>query len=143
MSKGSKKANKRSQDVHDIVKDAQSRAATSVAFHREHAPAIEQNIIKVLVHKRFLSKAAAKEVAFHLTDWIADLAELNGLFAKDEWDAELAQRTLMTFVAHTPNHLAAAHRILYGEPVTDVFDLGAVKGSGRAKREPGAAYEKS
>lgn len=118
----------------------EAAARRQVAKQTRVAAPIRRRIEAALRHEGFLSESEAKEAAFHLTDWIADLADINELFAKRRWDAARAQKTLMAFVAHAPNHLAAAHRILYGDPLTDVFELGAVKGSGRAKRKPGAAY---
>lgn len=121
----------------------EAAARKQVAKQTRLAPPIRQRIEAALRHEGFLSESEAKEAAFHLTDWIADLADINELFAKRRWNAAQAQKTLMAFVAHAPDHLAAAHRILYGDPLTDVFEIGAVKGSGRAKRQPGAPYPDS
>ncbi len=74
-----------------------------------------------LRHGRFLSKAKAREAAFHLTDWLADLAELDERLNSPTWDVEGLQKALLSFTAHAPAHLAAAHRIVMGSPVTDVF----------------------
>jgi hypothetical protein len=104
---------------------------------------IRSNIMQALAHDGFLTKAEAQEAAFHLTDWITELNELNELFSVPRWDTTHAQQVLMSFVVHAQAHLVAAHRIIAGAPVTDVFELGAVKGSGRAKRRPGARFTSS
>ncbi|MEM6750403.1 MAG: hypothetical protein AAF612_08030 [Planctomycetota bacterium] len=67
---------------------------------------------------------AAKDIAFHMTDWKDDAAFLLAVhlfperFTKPEIQAGLAMMLI-----HAPNHLAAAAK-LYGEPVADVFDVG-------------------
>lgn len=99
-----------------------------------------ERIAEALHHAQFLPEAAAQEAAFHLTDWRADLAKLDELLNAPTLDAEQVQKSVVSFAAHASAHLTAAHRIVIGSPVTDVFELGAVKGSGRAKRKPGEAY---
>lgn len=103
-------------------------------------PPLHAKLAKALAHRRFLTKAKADEAAIHLGDWIIDLHELNRLFASKRWNPAHAQKVLMGFVAHVPNHLAAAHRIMYDDPLTDVFEIGATKGNGKGSREPGAPY---
>jgi len=71
----------------------------------------------------------AKEIAFHLTDWGNDAAFILALhlfpekFSKDEIEKGIYQ-----FLPHVPDHLAAASK-LFGTPVTDVFDVGALDGA--------------
>ena len=38
---------------------------------------------------------------------------------------------LYSFLIHVPPHLAAASKLLLGDPVTDVFGVGAVLGDGK------------
>jgi hypothetical protein len=111
-----------------------------VALHNQLAPPVAAKIAKALRHGGRLSKAEAEEAAFHLTDWIVDLHELNELFSAPRWNYARAQRVLTSFVAHVPAHLAAAYRTIMGDPLTDVFEIGAVKGRGRGTRMPGAPY---
>jgi len=111
-----------------------------MAKRRSREQQLAGKIADALHHGRFLSKAEAKEAAFHLTDWLADLAELDELLNSPTWDAKGVQKALLALTSHASAHLAAAHRIVMGSPVTDVFEIGAVKGSGRAKRKPGAPY---
>src|SRR5690554_5196467 len=114
-----------------------------MAKRKSREQQLAERIADALHHGRFLSKAEAKEAAFHLTDWLTDLAELDELLNSPTQDAEGLQKALLAFTSHAPAHLAAAHWIVMGSPVTDVFEIGAVKGSGRAKRRPGAAYTKN
>lgn len=118
--------------------EAESRR--HVELYNRIAPPIRAKIVTTLLRESRLNKRAAEEAAFHLTDWIVDLRELNALFKKKRWGPVHARKVLMGFVIHAPWHLAAAHRILCREPVIDVFQLGAVLGDGIPKRKPGGPY---
>jgi hypothetical protein len=126
---------------------ARPRTSADVQRHveiwKELAPPLEAKIAKAFRHNRRLPEYVASELAFHLADWIADLHELNELFARKRWNPVQAQRIISGFVVHVPNHLAAAHRILFGDPITDVFGLGAVKGTGRQTYKPGDNWRKA
>jgi hypothetical protein len=108
-----------------------------------HAPngnAIRAHLERLAAEQWELSKSAAAEFAFPMTDWIDDLGRLNAIFrdpGRD--DAETAQ-VLLEVLVHVPQHIAAASFIAMGLPVTDVLMLGAVEGDGVAKREPGGEY---
>lgn len=98
---------------------------------------------RVLNKRGRLSKRAALEAAFHLTDWKDDLAAFVRLLqtpaAFSDRDAIAVIESLLM---HAPHHLNAAHRIVFDLPVTDCFELGAVRGTGKAKRRGGANYSK-
>lgn len=98
---------------------------------------LRRNIGAALSNECRLSEEAANEAAFHLTDWREDLRGLTGLYAMSEWDAKQASELIVSFLQHVPAHVAAAVFIVTGQPVTDIFELGAVQGSGRGTREPG------
>lgn len=115
----------------------EERARRRLKIHNDLTPPIRAKIAAALRHGRFLSASEANEAAFHLTDWMTELADLNALFATTKWNPKLARSVLMAFVVHAPDHLAAAHRIIMQQPVTDAFLLGAVRGDGKPKREPG------
>jgi hypothetical protein len=115
-------------------------AARQAALAHDVHPPIRDRVQSALMHEGFLSEAEAGEAAFHMTDWLADLADLNDLLASEAWEPEHARGVLMGFLSHAPHHLAAAARIVMDSPVEDVFKLGAVKGSGRAVRKPGQPY---
>ena len=111
-----------------------------VAVWRTLQPPLHAKLVRALTHGRMLSKAKAEEAAFHLSDWILDLRELNALFASSRWNPVRAQKVIRGFLVHVPNHVVAAHRIILDDPVTDVFEIGATKGDGKGSREPGAPY---
>jgi hypothetical protein len=72
-------------------------------------------------------EAIRRDVAFHMTDWLSDLRDLVRIFESPETatDPEVAS-ALMTFLVHVPAHVAAAAKLYTGEPVRDVFEVGAV-----------------
>jgi hypothetical protein len=120
----------------------EGRLRKRVERHKQLQPPLKRKIVKALQHGGYLATEAAEEAAFHLTDWVVELEELIEVFHRPTWAPSRALDVLMGFVIHAPAHLAAAHRIVMGDPVTDVFEIGAVKGSGRAKRKPGSHSNK-
>lgn len=75
-----------------------------------------------------LDAAAARDVAFHLTDWLDDLERLQRFYAEPEGGepGEIAD-LLLQFLLHVPEHVAAAKKLATGFPVTDVFEVGALE----------------
>ena len=66
-----------------------------------------------------------KEIAFHLTDWLNDLEEIYKLYLNIEnLSDEEIRKTLTGFVIHVPNHLNAAHKLIMGDKIEDVFNAG-------------------
>jgi hypothetical protein len=67
------------------------------------------------------------DIAFHMTDWLSDLRALLEVFETPESATdEKVTSTLMLFLVHAPAHIAAAAKLYTGEPVRDVFEVGAV-----------------
>lgn len=93
-------------------------------------------------YSKQMGKDVAQEFAFHLSDWVVQLRDLWELFASPEPASRKKDldRVLYSVLIHAPHHLNAAAFILMGDPVTDCFGLGAVKGSGKGIRKPGARY---
>jgi hypothetical protein len=73
-------------------------------------------------------KERAKDIGFHLSDWHADAAFLVAvhLFPERFTPAEISAG-IGNFLVHAPNHVAAA-AALYGYPVDDIFEVGALDG---------------
>ena len=87
---------------------------------------IRARIREVGLREMGLSESAAADVAFHMTDWLADLEDYHR-FCSDPGalpDAEV-HRLLIRFLVHALNHLAAASKLYTTVPVTDVFGVGA------------------
>jgi hypothetical protein len=75
-----------------------------------------------------LPSSVADEIAFHLTDWLDDLSELCAFMHNPRRVGnEEARKLLMGFLIHVPNHLAAASKLWLDIPVTDVFEVGALR----------------
>jgi hypothetical protein len=74
-----------------------------------------------------LSESVAKEVAFHMTDWLGDLKNLIQFFESPEsLTSEELNMLLVMFLIHAPNHLAAAAKLYADAPVADIFSVGAI-----------------
>jgi hypothetical protein len=75
-----------------------------------------------------LADSVARDVAFHMTDWLDDL-DAYFRFCSDPHaltDKQVAA-LLMEFLVHVPNHVAAAAKLYTGGGVTDVFGVGATR----------------
>ncbi len=72
------------------------------------------------------AKQRAADIAFHLTDWHTDAAFIVALHLYPErfTPAEI-EAGGQAFLFHAPNHVAAA-AALFGHPVQDIFEVGAV-----------------
>lgn len=105
---------------------------------------IPEVIARALVKEKYMSKPAADEVAFHLTDWLDDLNKFVEFLSRpSRYQSPQVCDIVFRMVTHVPHHINAAYRIMMDEPVTDSFDLGTVKGTGRAKRKGGEPLDVS
>ena len=74
-----------------------------------------------------MPESIARDVAFHMTDWLGDLERLHEFCqAPESLSPDQVEALLLAFLAHVPNHLAAASKLLTGIPVTDIFGVGAI-----------------
>jgi hypothetical protein len=89
---------------------------------------VKKRIAEALSSSLGLEMAEAGEVAFHLTDWKHNLDELVEVYEKaDELSDEHIQEIVIKFLAHVPNHIAAAKKLLGLGPIEDVFNVGVLK----------------
>ncbi len=90
----------------------------------------EQKIIAAIdgaMREFGLDADAARDVAFHLTDWLDELERLQRFYADPERCArDEISDLLLQFLLHAPEHLAAARKLATGFPVTDLFEVGAL-----------------
>lgn len=72
-----------------------------------------------------LPDSVAKDVAFHMADWLDDLRNFASYCdgTSEPTDEEFADM-LMGFLIHVPNHLNAAAKLFADCVVRDVFELG-------------------
>ena len=62
-----------------------------------------------------------------MTDWLDDLVTLERVFTNSGATSDdRLQSTLIEFLAHVPDHLAAAKKLVGLGPVHDVFAIGAL-----------------
>lgn len=88
---------------------------------------VRECIAQVAVSEAELSHQAAQDVAFHMTDWLADLeAFVQSCQRPEDFSAGQVDQLLLKFLVHVPNHLAAAAKLYADFPVTDIFAVGAV-----------------
>ncbi len=74
-----------------------------------------------------LSPENARDVAFHMTDWLDDLRRYTEFCQNPEnSDPEALNELLLAFLGHVPNHVAAAAKLYADFPVADIFSVGAV-----------------
>jgi hypothetical protein len=87
---------------------------------------IRTQIMKTCHSHRELKVGVARDVAIHMTDWIADLegyiafCEITNDFLPAQID-----RILTNFLVHAPNHIAAAGKLYADMVVKDFFHEGA------------------
>ncbi|HXI50509.1 MAG TPA: hypothetical protein VNH84_03375 [Candidatus Saccharimonadales bacterium] len=88
--------------------------------------AVRARIAEVARREMELSDAVSDNVAFHMTDWLDELAAYSRFCADPSRmsDAEVSE-LLIGFLAHVPNHVAAASKLYTDVPVTDIFGVGA------------------
>jgi len=73
-----------------------------------------------------LPERVARDVAFHMTDWLDDLVEYYEFCARpDRLSPPAINKLLIDFLMHVPNHVAAASKLLNGIPVADIFGVGS------------------
>ena len=67
----------------------------------------------------------AGEIAFHVTDWAEDVDDLVRLYEQAEsLSDEEIRKTVIQLLAHVPNHVAAAKKLIGMGSIEDVFSVG-------------------
>ena len=73
------------------------------------------------------SPDAAKDIGFHMTDWDHNVDDLIRLYENPTaFTNDEAIDLVLFFVAHVPNHVAAAKRLAGMGPIEDVFNVGVL-----------------
>ena len=75
-----------------------------------------------------LPAQVVEDIAFHMTDWRENLEEIVRLYndAGRLSDDEI-QDIIIQFLAHVPNHVAAAKKLVGLGPIEDVFEVGVLE----------------
>lgn len=72
-----------------------------------------------------LSSGSVRDSSFHLTDWLDDLSLWHRYcLAPHEYSDDEESSLIMKFLVHVPNHLNAAHKLVTGGGVRDIYHLG-------------------
>jgi hypothetical protein len=71
------------------------------------------------------TREAAKDIGFHMTDWDSDVDELIALYEDpDAFSNDQIVDIVIRFLAHVPNHVAAAKKLVGLGPMEDIFEVG-------------------
>ena len=75
-----------------------------------------------------MEEGVAKEIAFHMADWADDLEELREIWHNlDQVNDERLRGFIYSFLAHVPNHVAAAKKLAGLGPIEDIFNVGVLE----------------
>ena len=75
-----------------------------------------------------LEPRVVEDIAFHMTDWKEDLEELIELYERaDQLSDKQIRKIVIGFLAHVPNHVAAAKKLVGLGPIEDVFEVGVLE----------------
>jgi hypothetical protein len=70
-------------------------------------------------------EAVARDIGFHMTDWLRDATDLLHMYETiDSLSDDEITGFLFRFLGHVPNHLNAAAKLSGMGKVQDVFDVG-------------------
>jgi hypothetical protein len=74
-----------------------------------------------------MEESRAKELAFHMADWSNDVEELVNIWHNlDQIDDERLLDFIYQFLAHVPNHIAAAKKLIGLGAIEDIFNVGVL-----------------
>ena len=75
-----------------------------------------------------LEPQVVEDIALHMTDWKENLEEIVRLYEQtDLLTNDEIQHIVLVFLAHVPNHVAAAKKLLGLGPIEDVFGVGVLE----------------
>ena len=94
---------------------------------------IRARLEEVSISEMDLEPSMARDVAFHMTDWLDDLSAYAEFCRNPEaLSGEELSNMLLGFLLHVPNHIAAAAKLYADAPVQDIFGVGAIRSPGDA-----------
>ncbi|WP_310150048.1 hypothetical protein [Bosea sp. BE125] len=87
---------------------------------------VRERIEQAALAEMDLPPEVARDVAFHMTDWLDDLRRYVAFCENPEsFEAKEIDNLLLAFLGHVPNHIAAAAKLYADFPVADIFGVGA------------------
>ena len=70
----------------------------------------------------------ARDIGFHMTDWDHNVDDLIKLYEQPEaFSDDDIQSIIIQFLAHVPNHVAAAKKLAGIGPIEDIFKVGVLE----------------
>ena len=121
-----------SKAVHDSLRQKvsafwQEAVGERAARLEALVPASAQEVAAAL--RNDWADQVSEDIAFHVTDWAWDAAFLMAVLLEPQrFTRTEINDGVGLMLVHAPNHLAAAAK-LYGFPVQDVFEVGALDGA--------------
>ena len=71
---------------------------------------------------------AARDIGFHMTDWDHNVDDLLRLYEQpDAFSDDDIRSIIIRFLAHVPNHVAAAKKLAGVGPIEDIFEVGVLE----------------
>lgn len=93
----------------------------------ENTQRVSERIVAALTNAEIPSETAG-DIAFHMTDWDHNLEELMKVYdMSQELDNDRVSEIVIEFLAHVPNHVAAARKLIGIGPIEDTFEVGVLK----------------
>ena len=75
-----------------------------------------------------LTPGVSEDIAFHMTDWEEDLFSFVHLYESAErLTNDEIREMIIGFLAHAPNHVAAAKKLIGLGPIEDIFNVGVLR----------------
>ncbi len=101
-------------------------------------PGAAEAVTTALLRESDFTEEQARDIGFHLADWPQEAAFIVALhLCPERFTPEEVEDGVLGFLVHVPNHVAAA-AALFGSPVEDIFEVGALDGPANDE-EPGNA----
>ena len=110
-----------------VSKNISARIPTPLVFNK-----MEVSLLNSKINSKKFSPKKAGEIVFHMRDWLFELMALVTYYkSPNKFTEDEISVILMNFLTHAPAHIAAAKKLYTGEPVQDIFNIGAVEGKQR------------
>lgn len=86
---------------------------------------LRDRIARIFTDSMKAKPEVARDIAFHMTDWDHNLEDMVRLYEQQESlsDDEVID-IIIQFLAHVPEHVAAARKLVGVGPITDIFEVG-------------------
>lgn len=110
-----------------VSKNISARIPTPLVFSK-----MEVSLLNSKISSKKFSPKKAGEIVFHMRDWLFEFMALVTYYKNpNKFSEDEISVILMNFLTHAPAHIAAAKKLYTGEPVQDIFNIGAVEGKHR------------